>query len=131
MMNAPRSLQSASVVRAAPTSRVSRIWESETLPACALKPQCTPSVERRVTRWEHEATIEAMQRRMYLALQSMMKLRRRTAEHPLGTLKAWMGSTHFLMKRLKNVRTEISLRVLAYNLKRVIGIGPLIAALQT
>jgi transposase len=59
---------------------------------------------------------------MDLAPQSMMRLRRSIVEHPFGTLKAWMGATHFLMKRLKNVKTEISLHVLAYNLKRVIQI---------
>ena len=88
---------------------------------------------RRVTRWEHEGVIDAMQRRMDLAPQSWMKLRRRIVEHPFGTIKAWMGSTHFLMKRLENVKTEISLHVLAYNLKRVIqivGTGPLVAAMR-
>ncbi|TPG22252.1 IS5/IS1182 family transposase, partial [Sphingomonas koreensis] len=63
-----------------------------------------------------------------------MRIRRQTVEHPFGTLKAWMGSTHFLMKTLKNVRTEISLHILAYNLKRLIaifGVQPLIAAMQT
>lgn len=75
-----------------------------------------------------------MQRRMDLAPQSPMKLRRRMVEHPFGTIKAWMGSTHFLMKRLKNVKTEISLHILAYNLKRVmqiLGTRPLIAAIRT
>jgi hypothetical protein len=111
-----------------------RYWDRASCQACALKPQCTPSVERRVTRWEHEAVIEAMQRRMDLAPQSPMKLRRRIVEHPFGTIKAWMGHTHFLMKRLKNVKTEISLHILAYNLKRVmqiLGTGPLIAAIRT
>ena len=51
-----------------------------------------------------------------------MKVRRRTIEHVFGTLKHWMGSTHFLMKTLAQVRTEVSLHVLAYNLKRVISI---------
>ena len=100
---------------------------------CALKAQCTPSKERRVTRWEHEAAIDAMQRRMDLAPQSMMRLRRSIVEHPFGTLKAWMGATHFLMKRLNNVKTEISLHVLAYNLKRVmqiLGTRPLLAAIR-
>ncbi len=62
-----------------------------------------------------------------------MRQRRETVEHPFGTIKMWMGSTHFLMKRLKNVRTEMALHVLAYNLKRVmniLGIGPLIAAMS-
>jgi transposase len=110
-----------------------RYWDRASCQACSLKPQCTPSVERRVTRWEHEATIEAMQRRMDLAPQSPMKLRRRIVEHPFGTIKAWMGHTHFLMKRLPNVKTEISLHILAYNLKRVmqiLGTGPLIAAIR-
>ena len=74
-----------------------------------------------------------MQRRIDLAPHSPMKLRRRIVEHPFGTIKAWMGHTHFLMKGLKNVRTEISLQVLAYNLKRVmqiLGTGPLIAAMR-
>ena len=108
-------------------------WDLASCRACALKPQCTPALNRRINRWEHEASIEAMQRRMDLAPQSLMKLRRRIVEHPFGTMKAWMGSTHFLMKRLKNVKTEISLHVLAYNLKRVIqilGTRPLIAAMR-
>ncbi len=61
-----------------------------------------------------------------------MRRRRETAEHPFGTIKSWMGVTHFQMKTLKRVRTEMALHVLAYNLKRVInirGIGPLIAAI--
>ena len=61
-----------------------------------------------------------------------MKLRRQTVEHPFGTLKAWMGSTHFLTKRLPRVSTEMSLHVLAYNFKRVmqiVGIGPLMQAM--
>ena len=110
-----------------------RYWDQASCARCALKPACTPSKMRRVTRWEHEAVIEAMQRRMDLAPQSPMKLRRRIVEHPFGTIKAWMGHTHFLMKRLKNVKTETSLHVLAYNLKRVmqiLGTGPLIAAIQ-
>jgi len=110
-----------------------RYWDLASCRACALKPQCTTSLNRRITRWEHEAVLEAMQRRMDLAPQSMMKLRRRIVEHPFGTIKAWMGHTHFQMKRLKNVKTEISLHVLAYNMKRVmqiLGNGPLIDAMR-
>ena len=62
-----------------------------------------------------------------------MRVRRQTAEHPFGTLKAWMGATHFLTKTLPRVRTEMSLHVLAYNLKRmlaILGIQPLMAALR-
>jgi hypothetical protein len=111
-----------------------RYWDRASCQAWALKPQCTPSLERRVTRWEHEAVIEAMQRRMDLARQSQMKLRRRIVEHPFGTIKAWMGHTHFLTKRVGDVKTGISLHILAYNLKRVMQIleaGPLIAAMRT
>lgn len=110
-----------------------RYWDRASCQACPLKPQCTPSVERRITRWEHEDVIDAMQRRMDFA-PSAMRVRRRTVEHPFGTIKAWMGHTHFLMKRLKNVKTEISLHVLAYNMKRVmqiLGTGPLMAAIRT
>ena len=111
-----------------------RYWDLASCRACALKPQCTTSLNRRISRWEHEAVLDAMQRRLDLAPTSMMKLRRRIVEHPFGTIKAWMGHTHFLMKRLKNVKTEISLHILAYNLKRVmqiLGTGPLIAAIRT
>jgi hypothetical protein len=62
-----------------------------------------------------------------------MRTRRETAEHPFGTIKSWMGSTHFQMRTLKHVSTEKSLHVLAYNLKRamrILGIGPLIQAKQ-
>ena len=85
-----------------------------------------------VTRWEHEQVLEAMQRRLDENPQAMRQ-RRETVEHPFGTIKMRMGATHFLMKRLKNVRTEMALSVLAYNLTRVmniIGIRPLIAAIQ-
>jgi len=105
-------------------------WSSNCA-ACAMKPQCTTGKERRIKRWEHEAVIDAMEQRMEQAPDSM-KIRRRTVEHPFGTLKAWMGVTHFLTKTLKHVRTEMSLQVLAYNLKRMIaifGVGPLVKAI--
>ena len=62
-----------------------------------------------------------------------MDVRRQTAQHPLGTLKTWMGATHFLTRTLDKVRTELSLHILAYNLKRMItilGVGPLMAAMR-
>jgi transposase len=98
---------------------------------CAIKDRCTPAKERRVSRWEHEAVLEAVQRRLDENPQAMRR-RRETVEHPFGTIKARMGATHFLMKRLKNVRTEMALSVLAYNLTRVMnimGVRPLIAAM--
>ncbi len=94
-----------------------RYWSS-CCQQCDIKAQCTPSTERRVTRWEHEDVLEAMQTRLDKAPDSM-RIRRQTVEHPFGTLKAWMGATHFLTKQLKNVSTEMSLQVLAYNMKRV------------
>ncbi len=89
---------------------------------CPLKAACTSSKQpRRIRRWEHEAVIDAMQARLDRAPRSM-RIRRATVEHPFGTLKAWMGATHFKMKTLEKVSTEMSLHVLAYNLKRVIAI---------
>ena len=98
--------------------RLHRYWPSA-CPRCPLKARCTPGDYRRITRWEHEAILETMQRRLDRQPQAMT-LRRRTIEHVFGTLKHWMGSTHFLMRGLKHVGTEMSLHVLAYNLKRVI-----------
>ncbi|PWK41464.1 DDE family transposase [Pseudomonas sp. OV226] len=91
------------------------------MPGFALKSQCTPSTERRVRRWEHEAVLEDMQLRLSKAPE-MMRVRKRTVEHPFGTLKQWMGATHFLTRKLAGVSAEMRLNVLAYNLKRVIKI---------
>jgi transposase len=99
---------------------VNRYWSSN-CQQCALKPQCTPSKQRRVTRWEHEHVLEAMQARLDHA-PDIMRTRRQTVEHPFGTLKAWMGYTHFLTRTLPRVSTEMSLHVLAYNLKRVMNL---------
>jgi transposase len=97
-----------------------RYWSSN-CGSCALKQRCTPSTERRVTRWEHEQVLEAVQRRLDRTPDAM-RIRRATVEHAFGTLKLWMGSAHFLTRRLKRVGTEMSLHVLAYNMKRVINI---------
>jgi len=108
-----------------------KYWSSA-CPRCPLKAQCTTSNYRRIARWEHEAVLEAMQQRLDRQPDAM-KLRRQTVEHPFGTLKSWMGSTHFLTKRLPRVSTEMSLHVLAYNLKRVMqimGIRPLMQAMR-
>jgi hypothetical protein len=74
---------------------------------CAIKSQCTPAKERRVTRWEHEHIVEDVQRRLD-ANPDAMRTRRETVEHPFGTIKARMGATHFLMKRLPNVAAEMA-----------------------
>src|SRR5499427_3259198 len=99
---------------------------------CAIKAQCTTGKERRIKRWEHESVIDAMQQRLDQAPDAM-RIRRQTVEHPFGTLKAWMGATHFLTRGLKRVRTEMSLYVLAYNLKRMIttlGVHQLLQAIR-
>ncbi len=85
--------------------------------------------ERRVKRWEHEAVLEAAQERLDKK-PDMMTVRRSTVEHPFGTLKFWMGSAHFLMKKLRNVKTEMSLHVLSYNMKRVMNIPGVPGLLQ-
>src|SRR5271156_619191 len=100
--------------------------------ACALKSKCTPARERRVKRWDHEAVLDAMQERLERSPRTM-RIRRQTAEHPFGTIKAWMGATHFRLRTLEKVRTEMSRHVLAYNLKRMIailGVQPLIQAMR-
>jgi transposase len=108
------------------------VYWSSNCSGCALKPQCTTGPERRVRRWEREAVIEAMQERLDRKPDAM-RIRKSTVEHAFGTLKAWMGATHFRTRTLEKVRTEMSLHVLAYNLKRVMaimGVGPLIQAMQ-
>jgi transposase len=106
-------------------------WET-VCPHCPLKSQCTPAPQRRITRWEHEHVLEAVQQRLDENPQAMRQ-RRETAEHPFATLKMRMGATHFLMKRLPKVATEMALHVLAYNLTRVmniIGVQPLLVAMR-
>ena len=108
-----------------------RYW-SAACQGCSIKSQCTTGKERRVTRWEHEAVLEAMQTRLEHE-PDKMRIRQETAEHPYGTLKMWMGATHFQTKTLARVSTEMSLHVLAYNMKRVInilGIGALMEAIR-
>jgi len=108
-----------------------KYWSSA-CPTCPIRSRCTPAPYRRIARWEHEHVLEAMQRRID-RMPEASKLRRQTAEHPFATLKAWMGATHFLTKTLPKVRTEMSLHVLAYNLKRaikILGTRPLMQAIR-
>jgi transposase len=108
-----------------------RYWTAA-CPGCPLKSRCTTGPQRRITRWEHEHVLEAVQQRLDKNPQAM-RVRRETAEHPFGTLKMRMGATHFLMKRLPKVATEMALHVLAYNLTRVInilGVQPLLAVMR-
>lgn len=106
-------------------------WSSE-CEGFVIKDKCTNSKERRIRRWEHKNVLERVQQRLdkdptQLAVRSM------TVEHAYGTIKSWMGATHFKMRKLKNVATEMALHVLAYNMTRVmkiIGIPTLIAAMR-
>src|SRR5271155_5744995 len=99
---------------------------------CAIKNACTTAKQRLISRWEHEHVLEAVQRRLDEHPEKMRQ-RRETVEHPFGTIKAWMGATHFLMRTLPKVATEMALHVLAYNMTRVMnimGIQSLMAAMQ-
>jgi transposase len=110
---------------------IRRYWTSA-CKICALKAQCTKGPERRISRWEHEAVLEMVQARLDHNPDAMV-VRRSTAEHPFGTIKCWMGATHFLTMTLPKVATEMALNVLAYNMKRVIaimGVGALLEAME-
>jgi len=97
-----------------------RYWTTTCLD-CSLKSQCTTGRERRITRWDHEHLLDAVQQRLDANPQAMRQ-RRETVEHPFGTMKARMGATHFLTRTLPKVAAEMALAVLAYNLTRVINI---------
>src|SRR6266568_2021634 len=108
-----------------------RYW-TNVCQSCAIKHSCTTAKERRITRWEHEHILEAVQRRLDEHPEKMRQ-RRETVEHPFGTIKARMGATHFLMKTLPRVAAEMALHVLAYNLTRVmniLGVQPLMAVMR-
>ena len=112
--------------------RVLRRYWTSACQTCAIKDRCTSGKERRITRWQHEHILEAVQRRLD-AHPEKMRQRRETAEHPFGTIKARMGATHFLMQTLQRVSTEMALHVLAYNLTRamnILGTGALIDAMR-
>ena len=109
-----------------------RIYWASSCGSCSMRRHCTTGKERRVRRWEHEHVLEAVEQRL-ARRPELMRIRRSTVEHVFGTIKSWMGATHFLTRGLANVRTETSLQVLAYNLKRVIrivGVTPLMAAIR-
>jgi transposase len=109
---------------------IRRYWTRACV-TCPLKARCTKAKNRVISRWEHEHVMEAAQKRLDENPQAMRQ-RRETVEHPFGTLKMRMGATHFLMKRLPKVATEMALHVLAYNMTRamsIMGVRPLIAAM--
>jgi transposase len=99
---------------------------------CAIKTRCTRSKgARRITRWEEEAILDAMEQR-HAQHPERSALRKALAEHPFGTMKRWMDHGYFLCRGLVKVGAEFSLTVFAYNLKRamtIVGVPRLIAAL--
>ena len=97
------------------------IYWSSACPACPMKAQCTTSQYRRIRRWEHESVMDAVQQRLD-QMPTAMTVRKRTVEHVFGTLKHWMGWTHFLTRGKQHVEAEMNLSVLAYNFKRVLNI---------
>jgi transposase len=99
--------------------QIRRYWSSA-CSSCSIKSKCTPSDYRRISRWEHEDVVERAEARL-TSYPEAMRVRRATVEHPFGTLKQWMGSG-FLTKRKHNVSTEMSLHVLAYNMKRAMNL---------
>jgi hypothetical protein len=100
--------------------RLRRYW-TDACHTCPIKAQCTTGRERRITRWEHEAVVEDVQKRLDKNPDAM-RTRRETVEHPFGTMKMRMGATHFLCKTLPKVATEMALCVLTYNLTRILNI---------
>jgi len=110
---------------------IRRYWSSSCI-GCSLKTKCTTGKYRRISRWEHEGVLDTMNERLGEQV-DMMTIRKSTVEHPFGTIKHWMGATHFQMKTIKKVSAEMSLHVLAYNLKRVMnimGTKPLMEAMR-
>jgi len=99
-----------------------RYYATSACKHCHLKSKCTRNKQgRRITRWVNEALLEHMQRRVR-AEPEKVKKRKVIVEHPFGTMKHSMNQGYFLTRRLPNVRSEMSLTVLAYNIKRVINI---------
>jgi len=113
--------------------RLYDVYLSNACHDCPLRNKCTTAKVRRIFRWEHEEVLERMQERLDLDPEKIRE-RRQTVEHPFGTIKFWMGQTHFLMKTLPKVKTEMALHVLAYNMTRVmnlLGMKQLVAAIKS
>ena len=109
------------------------VYRTFKCPGCRLKAQCTPAKDRKIQRWEHEHALEAAEADLKRNPDAM-RLRKQLVEHPFGTIKHWMGSTHFLMKGLPKVQAEMSLHVLAYNMRRainVLGVAAILEQLET
>ena len=109
-----------------------RVYMTYACSACPLQAKCTTANAKRLKRWEHEHALDVAEAELRKT-PNAMTVRKQTVEHPFGTIKHWMGATHFVTKRLENVQAEMSLHVLAYNLKRMIklfGVPRLIEKIQ-
>ncbi|VTN16952.1 Uncharacterised protein [Raoultella terrigena] len=118
-----RQNMKTSIINGSEVSRLSVAIHNIACRDCSQRSRCTTSKRdpRRIRRWVHEAEMEEMHARLEAFPQAVV-MRKQTVEHPFGTIKMWMGATHFLMRKIKNVSTEISLHILAYNLKRMLSI---------
>ena len=108
------------------------VYRTKRCGRCALKAECTTDDVRKIKRWEKEDVLDKAATNLKQEPDAMRQ-RKALVEHPFGTLKQAMGATHFLTKRLPSVRAEMSLHVLAYNMKRaikVLGAERIIDALQ-
>jgi transposase len=115
--------------RSIENGRPHRTYWSSNCNRCELKSSCTTSTQRRIKRWENEAVLDQMQANLE-SMPDAMKIRRCSIEHTFGTLKSWMGASHFLMKTKSRVSTEMSLHILAYNMKRVMNIMGSVALMR-
>ena len=117
------------------TGLIMRRYRARGCADCRLRSQCIKpeTAFKQQDRWEHEHLVEANAKRI-TEHPEMMSHRKALAEHPFGSFKHWMGAQHFLTRRKPNVRTEMDLTVLSYNLKRaikVLGVEYLIEALDS
>ena len=129
----PKPFTSSGLKRGYFTKQDFRFDAEKNLYVCPADQELTPGKLRRIRRWEHEHVLDAMQDRLD-RMPNAMRIRRCTVEHVFGTLKDWMGRSHFKTRTLHNVGTEMSLQVLAYNLKRAItllGARALMEAMKT
>ena len=109
-----------------------RYW-TNTPAKAALSSTAAPAAKSDGSRVGSTSTFSKLVQRRLASHPEKMRQWRETVQHPLGTLKACMAATHFLMKTLPRVATEMVLHVLAYYLTRVMnitGLGRLIAAIQ-
>jgi hypothetical protein len=112
--------------------KIRRVYMTYACSRCALQTKCTTGNAKRLKRWEHEQVLDRAEAQLR-KMPNAMTLRKQSVEHPFGSIKSWMGATHFVMKRLPNVQTEMSLYVLAYNLKwmiKLLGAPRLIQTIQ-